>query len=471
MLLKRLTSIWNTLAFRLTFLYAVIFFVSTFAAMFVVYLLSSSIILKLTDQQLLREHAEFASLYQQHGIEAIKNAAAIEAESEGPEKMFYRIFSRTGKELASSNLSAWGDLNPIRTGLSQLNEKDHSIFLSMDIPKHPYDARIMNATIEPDLILQIGLSLKENAYFLEAFRKIFAVSMIVVLLIATGVGWFLAKRALVGVEEVARAAVQITEGALDLRVPIKARGHEIEDLAQTFNQMLDRIQLLITEMHEMTDNIAHDLKSPITRMRGIAELTLNSSTSDESSKQLAANIVEDCDRLLHLIDTMLDISETAAGAAKLNLEKVDIAVIIQDVIELFEPSAEEKGLTVSSKIHNNCYARVDVQSFQRMVANLLDNAFKYTPAGGTITIAVKNSESKVDIVIQDSGIGISQDDLPHIFKRLYRCDTSRSQPGFGLGLSLARAIAKSHGGTITAESYPGKGSTFTITLPRLLESC
>ena len=467
MLLKQLNKICNTLAFRLTFMYAAIFFMSTFVALFVVYLLSSSIILKLTDQELLKEHKEFSSLYKQNGLAAIINAAAIEAESEGPERMFYRIFSKSGKELGASDLSAWGDLNPNRTGLQQLGEKDNLIFLSLDIPKHPHDTRIMNAYIEPDLILQIGVSLEENAHFLGAFRKIFAISMISVLLIATGVGWFLAKRALVGVEEVTRAAIQISGGTLDLRVPIKARGNEIKELAQTFNQMLDRIQTLLTEVREITDNIAHDLKSPVTRMRGIAELTLNSSTSDKSSKSLAANIVEDCDRLLQMINTMLDISEAEAGAAKLNLEKADIATIIQEAIELFEPSAEEKGLTVSSKIPENCYARIDIQAFQRMVVNLLDNAFKYTPSSGTITIAVKNSESKVDIVIQDTGIGISQEDLPHIFKRLYRCDKSRSQAGFGLGLSLAQAIARSHGGGITAESLPGNGSTFTITLPHL----
>lgn len=467
MLLKRLNNIWNTLAFRLTLMYAAIFFMSAFAALFVVYLLSSSIILKLTDQDLLNEHAEFTSLYKQHGIEAVKNAAAIEAESEGPERMYYRIFSRSHKELGASDLSTWDDLNLTRTGLYQLSEKDNFIFLSVDIPNHPYDIRIMNANIEPDLILQIGVSLEKSAYFIEAFRKIFTISMIVVLLIAAGVGWFLAKRALVGVEEVTRAAVQISEGTLDLRVPIKARGHEIENLAQTFNQMLDRIQALISEIREITDNIAHDIKSPITRMRGIAELTLNTSTADNNSKALASSFVEDCDRLLHQIDTMLDISETEAGATKLNLKKANIAAVIQDAIELFEPAAEEKRLTVSLKTPKNCYARVDIQSLQRMVANLLDNAFKYTPSGGTITIAVKNSESKVDIVIRDTGIGISQDDLPHIFKRLYRCDTSRSQPGFGLGLSLALAIAKSHGGGITAESSPGKGSTFTITLPNL----
>ena len=470
MLLKRWRNIWNTLAFRLTFLYAVIFFISTFVALFVVYLLSASFIIESTDRDLLNEHEEFALLYKQHGLEAIKTEALIEADSEGPDRTFYRIFSRSGAELATSDVSAWSDLNLTRTGFYQLNEKDNFKFLSLKSAEHPYGIRIMNARIGPDLILQIGLSLEKNAHFIVAFRKIFSISMMVVLVFAAAAGWFLAKKALTGVAEVTRAAVQISEGALDLRVPIKDRGNEIENLAETFNRMLDRIQTLISKMAEMTDNIAHDLKSPLTRMRGMAELALNSSESDNDSQALASKVVEDCDRLLQMINTMLDISETEAGAAKFDKKKVDIAPVLRDMVEMFQPVAEDNAVTILTEIPDECYASVDLQSFQRMVANLLDNAFKYTSSGGTITVRVKNTEPFIRISIQDTGVGISEQDLPQIFQRLYRCDTSRSQPGFGLGLSLALAIAKSHDGNILAESSPGKGSTFTVTLPSLHKS-
>jgi signal transduction histidine kinase len=470
MLLKRWRNIGNTLAFRLTLLYAGIFFFSTFVALFIVYYLSAAVVIEATDRELLNEHEEFALLYIQQGLEAIKAEVEIEADTEDSEETFYRLFSSSGTVLATTDISAWSDLSSARTGLNQLGPKEEFRFLQMEYAEHPYDIRVMNARIGPDLVLQIGLSLEKNAYFIESFRKIFSVTMIMVLVFAAVVGWFLAKKALTGVAEVSRTAVKISDGALDLRVPIKDRGNEIENLAKAFNQMLDRIQNLISKMAEMTDNIAHDLKSPLTRMRGMAELSLNNRKSDNDSQALASKVVEDCDRLLQMINTMLDISETEAGATKFDKQKVDIALVLRDMVELYRPVAEDNAVTILTELPNGCYANVDLQSFQRMTANLLDNAFKYTSSGGTVTVVVRNIEPFIQISIQDTGVGISEQDLPQIFQRLYRSDGSRSQPGFGLGLSLALAIAKSHGGNILAKSTPAKGSTFVITLPFLNES-
>jgi signal transduction histidine kinase len=168
-----------------------------------------------------------------------------------------------------------------------------------------------------------------------------------------------------------------------------------------------------------------------------------------------------------MINTMLDISETEVGTANFDKKKVDIIPVLRDMVELFQPVAEDNAFTILTEIPGECFANVDIPSFQRMVANLLDNAFKYTSSGGTVAVIIRIIEPIIRISIQDTGVGISEQDLPHIFQRLYRCDGSRSQPGYGLGLSLALAIAKSHAGDIVATSTPAKGSTFTITLPSL----
>lgn len=178
--------------------------------------------------------------------------------------------------------------------------------------------------------------------------------------------------------------------------------------------------------------------------------------------------IEDCDLILGMINTMLDISEAEAGACVLKVEEVDISRVARDACELFEPMAEDKGVTVISRVIDRCCVSGDLQRLQRMVANLLDNALKYTPSEGTITVSVNDDEENVVISVSDTGIGISEEDLSHIFERFYRCDQSRSQAGIGLGLSLALAIARSHGGNITVRSRPGKGSTFTVTLPHRL---
>ena len=167
--------------------------------------------------------------------------------------------------------------------------------------------------IGPGVILQIGQSMENYSRFIDAFKRIFVVTMVFLIALAAGVGWFMARRAVSGVEAVTRTAQEISGGTLDERVPVNPRGDEIDQLALTFNQMLDRIQTLVTEIKEMSDNIAHDLKSPITRIRGMAEVTLATGTSVSEYQGMAASTIEECDRLLDMINTMLMISKTEAG--------------------------------------------------------------------------------------------------------------------------------------------------------------
>jgi heavy metal sensor kinase len=329
---------------------------------------------------------------------------------------------------------------------------------------------VIYGAIGPGTVLQIAQSLTDDEELLEIVREIFVITLVALMLPAALIGWFMARRALQGVEEVTRTATEISTGAFELRVPTKARGDEIDRLATTFNSMLDRIHALITGMREMTDNIAHDLRSPITRIRGIAEMTLTTQGSLGDYQTMAANTIEECDRLLEMINTMLDITEVEAGAAKLKAEEVDVSALAREACELFQPLADDKGIALITSAQTAHPITGDIQRLQRMVANLLDNALKYTAARGTVTVSVNEGRDAIVISVSDSGIGISEIDLPHIFKRFYRCDQSRSQAGTGLGLSLAQAIAAAHGGSISVTSSQGQGSTFTVTLPKRLHS-
>ncbi|MGD9323257.1 MAG: HAMP domain-containing sensor histidine kinase, partial [Desulfobacterales bacterium] len=257
------------------------------------------------------------------------------------------------------------------------------------------------------------------------------------------------------------------DGSLEKRVPVKKGVDEIDQLAITFNQMLDRIQKLVSGIKEMSDNIAHDLKGPITRIRGIAEISLTSRSSLADYESMAASTIEECDRLLEMINTMLMISKTEAGAGQLERRKLDIAGLVCDACDLFQSPAEDKNLKLDCRAPENVIIYGDMRLIQRMIANLLDNAIKYTPSNGSIDVGLRIADDQsVLISVKDTGIGISKQDLAHIFERFYRCDPSRSQAGTGLGLSFARAVARAHDGDITVTSAPDQGSAFTVMLPQ-----
>ncbi|MGD9301564.1 MAG: ATP-binding protein [Desulfobacterales bacterium] len=463
---KKIADIHHTLAFRLTLWYAGIFMLSAGVAFFFFYLLITSVIRQQTDQGLSSEVRSFSSILAAQGPEAVKRQALLQAQAAGEKKIFFRLLYITGQVFSSSNMSYWRDIGINRIAIDRLLENRSPIFDTINIPDRKHKIRVLYAIIGPGLILQLGQSMENHTRIIEVFRKVFITTMVIIFALAVVVGWFMARRALVGVETVTRTARRISEGSLEKRVPVKKRADEIDQLALTFNRMLDRIEKLVTGIKEMSDNIAHDLKSPITRIRGIAEVSLTSGSSLKEYETMAAGTIEECDRLLDMINTMLIISRTEAGVDQLDCQKLDIVRLVTDACDIFQASAEDKRLAMECNSPGPISIYGDIRLIQRMVANLLDNAIKYTPPDGKINVTVwSDGDHSVEIVIKDSGPGISGEDLDHIFERFYRCDPSRSQAGTGLGLSFARAVARAHNGDITASSAPGKGSTFTVTLP------
>lgn len=467
MSLRKILKIRQTLAFRLTLWYAMIFTVSSFAVFLIFYINMSSVVQGRTDKELLEDLAEFSSILKLNRENSLETEMKIEAESDGVERIFFRLLDTKGEEIASSNMSSWKGAGIGRTALKRIEKGEGPIFETLSLNGRKYHVRILYGAIGPGKIMQIGTSLEADARFLEVFREAFGTSMIIVMILSALIGWFMARRALSGVEEVTQTALDISKGAFERRVQVRNRGDEIMRLATAFNLMLDRINELMTGTKEVTDHIAHDLKTPITRIRGLAELELNKGQTDDKSQELAAETIEECDHLLQMINTMLEITETEAGVAGSAREEVDIADVVRCACELFRPIAEEKGVSLLSEGPESLSVTGDIHGLQRMIVNLLENAVKYTPAGGTVNVSLHDENGKIVIAFRDTGIGISEDDLPHIFERLYRCETSRSQPGFGLGLSLAHAVARAHKGDINVISRPNEGSIFTVSLPRV----
>ena len=465
MLFGKILSLPNTLAFRLTLWYGGVFTISAGIAFLLFFALINAELQERIDQDLRAQAARFSALLASDGVEAVGRSAIIDAQATGVRKVFFRLLGLNGAVFSSSNMSYWREIPVNGKAIEQLLRGASETLETITIADRSDEVRVLYAMLSPTLVVQIGQAMESQSRWVEAFKRIFVSTMSILIVIAAAVGWFMARRAVSGVEAVTRTARKISGGSLQERVPAKPGGDEIDQLATTFNEMLDRIQTLLSEIKQMSDNIAHDLRSPIARMRGLAEMTLTSAKAPNDYENMAASTVEECDRLLDMINTMLLISKTEAGVEKPRREEVDLAVLVRRACELFQPSAEDKQLTLICQAPEKTVISGDDRMLQRMLSNILDNAVKYTPAGGRVEVSLADDDQRsIAITVRDSGIGIAAADLSRIFERFYRCDRSRSEPGTGLGLSLARAIARAHGGDITVTSDLHQGSSFTITL-------
>lgn len=466
MFLKRMGDRVRSLAVRLTLLYAGIFTFSSIVAFFLFYYLIVGVIRERVDQDLLQRVNTLSALMDSEGLTGVRRAAVRDAQAAGERKLFIRLLSRFGTEFSSSNLDYWEHIGIDGMAIRRVLTEDRPVFETVRLPNQGHSVRIIYGMVGPGVIVQLGQSLESDTRVLDAYRRIFALNLFLLVILSALIGWFMARQALSGVGRISRVARRITEGDLDSRVPVTRKKDEIDHLAGTINHMLDRIQILVTEIREMGDNIAHDLKSPLTRIRGVAEVTLMAEDDLSDYQQMAADTIEDCDRLLEMIDTMLAISRTDAGVQERRDERLDLSTVINSACDLFQTMAEDGGVRLSCRAAAPAWIRGDQRMLQRMVANLLDNAIRYTNEGGRVEVRIEGPhDGWVTVAFKDDGIGIPPEDSHRIFERFYRVDPSRSQSGTGLGLSLARSVARAHGGDIVVQSTAGSGSTFTVKLP------
>ena len=467
MYLKKILNLKKTLLFRLTILYAGIFAISSLIILLVFYLKIQSVTIENMDKELLEKVEKYSILMNDKGTEGVKNEITEDAKDEDPYEEFFRLITLNGKILATTDTSSWGDINNKYDSLVEIKSgKSDQILQTLNIPGREFKARMVSAVIGPDVVLQIGVSFEDAENYLQIFRNWFLVLLFPVTALAALVGGFMAKRALLDMEDVTQTAYEISQGAYDRRVKGKDRFDEIKRLGDTFNNMLDRIEKLLKSMKEANDNIAHDLRSPLTRIRGIAEMSLMSERTIDEYKNMAASTIEECDRLIEVINTMLEITEIESGISEPEIKELDVTTLIRDACELFRPISNEKKIKLSEDVSENMIIQGDRKKLQRIISNLLDNAIKYTPDGGTVYITAKKEEKRTTIIFKDTGIGISESDLPHIFERFYQCDRSRSRGGVGLGLSLVKAFTESMNGMVRVTSAINQGSRFVVVFPQ-----
>ena len=284
-------------------------------------------------------------------------------------------------------------------------------------------------------------------------------------LLMCGVGaWLLGSHFTRSLADIAAAARRIEDGELARRVKESpSRGREINALVRAFNAMCDANERTMDELRTLSDNIAHDLRTPLTRMRGNAELA---ATGTLPAEDLPPAIAEETSAMIEMINTMLEISQTGCRIERTPRTEVDLCETVRRVEELYQPVAEDKGQTITLDLPPDAVPFMGhAGKLQQLVANLLDNAIKFTPDGGHISVTLARTERHLCLRVTDNGPGIPPQDLPHVFTRFWRSDGSRSLPGNGLGLALVKAVVTSYGGTVGAENITPRGTCFTVTLP------
>ena len=314
-------------------------------------------------------------------------------------------------------------------------------------------------------IVQVGKSTEARRDILARFRATLGLVTLAIIVIALTGGWIATQSAVAPIRRLSGAVRRIIDtGRTDERVPASGEDDAINELTVLFNQMLDRIEGLVRGMRGALDNVSHDLRTPLTRLRGSAELALAGEPDPDRYREALADSVEESDRVLVMLNTLMDISEAESGAMPLRKERFDLRDAAARAIELYHDVADAKDIVLEQGSWTEAPVLADRVRIEQVAANLIDNALKYTPDGGRVTIDVEVDGGRARLRVRDTGVGIPESELARIWERLFRGDLSRTERGLGLGLSLVKAIVEAHGGAVGVSSEPGQGAIFTVSL-------
>ena len=424
---------------RLALWYATLFVVASTVIVFLTYWLTSTSLAQ-RDQQIIQQKiGEYATAYQRGGLGRLADTVRAE-QSTAPERLFVRVVDRGTEAIVLSQPEGW-EPSALETA----------------------SVRLWDGTL-----VQVGKSTEARQDLLSRFRAALGIVTLSIVVVALAGGFIVTRVALEPIQRLTEAVGRIIRtGRTDERVPISADADPpdaIDELTTLFNAMLDKIEGLVTAMRGALDNVSHDLRTPLTRLRGTAEMALAAPPDVDRCREALADCVEESDRVLVMLNTLMDISEAESGALQLHREPTRLADVAARAVDLYREVAEAKGVVLAPNTSTDLVVLADATRLQQVAANLIDNAVKYTPAGGRVDVEVVREDGRALLRVRDTGIGIPADELPRIWDRLFRGDTSRAERGLGLGLSLVKAIVEAHGGTVDVRSEPGRGSAFTVAL-------
>ncbi|MBW2000327.1 MAG: HAMP domain-containing histidine kinase, partial [Deltaproteobacteria bacterium] len=451
------------IGFKFVSWYSGIFVLSSLLLFAIIYFFISSMLSKHDRGTLLSELEELAAQYRRGGIASVEKLLTTKRKFHRQHSLFVRIAGTQNNTARVYLPYQWMEFDIPE--LERITPDTRRKWINLPSMDGGYALEIATTRLPDGHWLQVGMSTEDRERILHRIRGTFVTVTIPVFLLGFLFGGVLSYRTLRPIRHLIRTVESIDTGKMDARVTSPGTGDELDKLIGLFNRMLEKIETLIVAMRGSLDNVAHDLRTPITRFRNMAETALRSDGDVKLYRETLSDSLEESDKILKMLDTLMDISEAETGVMNLDRKIVNIRILVEKVVDVYRHVAEEKGLSIDINAPNGLHIPVDQDRMGLVLANLLDNAIEYTPAGGQISLEVRHGNQEVIISIRDTGIGISKRDLPRIWDRLYRGDQNACQKGLGLGLSQVKAIIRAHNGRTEVISEPGKGSTFTIRLP------
>jgi signal transduction histidine kinase len=453
-------KILKTSTFRLAAIYLLVFAVSVGAILAYVFWNTAGLLERQTDATIRAEVQALADQYRILGLRGI--VETIQRRSAERGGGIYLLADSVGKRVAG-NLEAVPPQVIDETGWI-----DFPLDIKVGETMQRRSARAFHADLTDDYELIVGRDVQELRLFGDIIRRTLYWALGIALVLGLGGGLLTSRNFLRRVDAITDASRSIMGGDLSSRMPDLGTGDEMDKLARSLNEMLDQIERLMTGMKEVSSNVAHDLKTPLTRLRARVESALRSNSKSEYRAALDKTI-EESDRLLQTFNSLLSIARAEAGQSREMLQTIDAHDILEDVAELYQPIAEEEGGTLNVTLARGLNVLVDRQLLSQALSNLVDNALKYGVTDEEpkprIEIEGRLEDSSVVILVGDRGAGIAVEDRARVLDRFVRLDSSRAKPGNGLGLSLVAGVMKLHGGALILEdNEPGLRAKLVLPL-------
>jgi heavy metal sensor kinase len=351
--------------------------------------------------------------------------------------------------------------------MHQTHEPVIKTFIGKDrIPYQVITGIMMDGERHREWYIAEGRSLAGDHAIVRRFTRNFCIFLPITLMVCMIVSWYSAGAALKALQSVEKAAQEITGSNLGLQIPKRGADDELDRLIDSFNQMSARLQHSFEQIRQFSTDVSHELRTPLTAIQGQLEVALFTASNKEALQEAIENALQDVERLANLVRALLLLSQSESGQIPMNKTVLDVTDLVQDLVDQFQIPAEAQSVKLEAiKPDEPVHCECDRTQIERVVTNLLANAIKYTPAGGWVRASAESAGASVKLIVEDSGVGIPEDHLAHIFDRFYRVPDPNWEKGLGLGLSFVAAIVKAHGGEINVQSHTGAGSRFEVVLP------